>query len=340
MSLEQVKTRFSRARVKTILSTVFGTLAERPLLTLLSILGLFILGASIAALFKSPAVQFALSVEVRGFEMRVGDVMGIVRDIEGRSLSIDGKDHLDGRPSDPLVARSSTTPFSLDAKAGRLVKLDTLAISPGSVFSIRHASRDETLLITVEAVEQGRDNEATVTWFDRWGDQPSGDLIASAQTISAPRLSIQIDEAATELASTPPVKTKGMQFTTRVTGPDASYPISLVVGGRLQFLVMGTALPEISVGAGEVLHFQELDAELTYLGIEDGKLTLRIFGSADDVSKGFGSATASVYPSAFVGIGAQPVIQVGLSIVVGATLALVGAVSLGSGLGKSTRSRD
>lgn len=320
-----------------------GAFAERPLVTLLSILGLFILGASLTALFKSPGIQFAVSMQVSGFEMRVGEAAGIIRDIEGRSLSVDGSGtQLDkGGSNNPLQAGTNTNPsIALPPEEGRLVKLDTLTVGTGSLLAIRYQSRDKTLVMSVEAENGAPDNEATVTWLDGQGDGGGASSRASARTIGAPRLVVEIEDAATEPGATLPLDIKAIQFTSRITGPNASYPISLVSGGRLQFVAMGTALPEMSVEAGEALNFRNLDAQLAYLGIEGGSLVLRVFGTADDVTKGFGPATASVYPSAFAGLGAQPVLQVAISIVLGATLALVGAVSLGSDLTKSGRSED
>lgn len=314
-------------------SVVIGGLSRRPLFALLFVVGLCIVVASLATLVKGPWVTFGLSVEASGFELRAGTAPIFIQDLEAKSLTIEMQgDQTAPASNNPLHAKAEA-PFKIGAKEADLVKLDTLVVPARSFLRARYFDGDDQLVLTVEPPEGSTTrSEATVTWYPTASSDAENGRPAemSSNTIRAAGLVIQLGEPAKGSSGTTPFDIEGLQFSMQAANPRGSYPISLILSGRLRFFLIGTPLEPETVEDGEIVRLLSPKAEVARFGLGEKGLTLQIFGTAADVEKGFGTAVSSVYPSAYTVFGAQPAVIVGVTLFIGVIMALIGAVSFGA----------
>jgi len=301
-----------------------------------ALLGVGIVLASSAAFVPCPGVQFSMTVRTTGFEVRIGanGDTGRIRGLLARKVSWEQSARQKASSNDvlsPSAGEEEHVTEAVDAPAGDVVELAELAVPDRSRLEIQLSTdrlRRQFLDLEIEAPPDKPSTMVLVGPADAVGTRPGFASGVPKYRFFEPELMAD---------STVPLRIAGVGLTAQVPVVNASYAVSRIKGGTVQFIYMNRPVGSQTLGHGDFLRFEGLDAELTALEIDGDALALRIFGTARDVKFGSGAAVSSIHPSLFDGLAAQPWLGPTLGTMTGLALAWFGVLA---GLGSRPRSPD
>lgn len=305
-------------------------LNPRRAVEIVALLGAAVVAASCAALVPCPAVQFSATIKTTGLHARIGanDGTSRIRGLAARRVSWEFY-WTDGTAgSNDLVASlgggSDASTDAVEAPEGDAVELAELAVPDGSWLELRLAAdRSRRRYLDLEIDAPSSKSATTIIV-----GPPGAAGAHSKRILHAPKYRLLHPELVGD--SLVPLRIAGLLLSTRVPSGDATYPVSQIREGEVQFFYLDRRAGSQVLGRGDVVHFDGLNAEIRALAIEGDVLTLRIFGTARDVRFGVGSAVSSIYPSLLDGLAAQPWLTPTLGTISGLLLAWFG-VLVGSG---------
>lgn len=309
-----------------------GRIARAPLLTIIVVVSLGIVAVLATQLIRAPGITLALSVEARAMELRLDSTGTVIRDISGSRVSANlDEDDRDGPESVNLLEAvpGDARRFKLEALDDASIKLEALLVPGGSLIELSHDARGPALDISLPRT--GIESQARIGWEGHVAVDATGDLIptgAQSVLLAFDQLNLTLSEPQYPASLAAPFTVQGIRLEEVNDGAIGTYPISTILGGRLQFFSYGVPLPERTLEPGVLIRFAALSAEVTNLAGDPTALRLRLYGTAQDMQLGFGSRLRSIYPSAFEGLGALPSVRVGLSTIFGILIAMIGAVGI------------
>lgn len=284
-------------------------------------------------LLRAPGITFALSVEVRAMELRLGSDGAVIRDIDSVNLGIDlGADAGHAPETANLLEDQKSDArrrFAFDASERASIKLEALLIPGTSLVELAHDAREHTVSIFVH--EAGTGAQARIGWEGPVAVEGPDEAVTpgtKSVLLQSDELNLLLTQPQYPASLAAPFTVRGIRLEEIDNGPLATYPVSTIVTGQLRFFCYGVPLPVQALTPGMLIRFAALSAEVTHLSGDAATLGLRLYGVADDVQSGFGSRLRSIYPSAFEALGTLPSVRVAISTIFGVLIALIGAVAI------------
>lgn len=297
-------------------------LRKSPLQAITVLAAICVLALGVTLFIPSPGITLSLSAKVSGLETRVASARLLLSDVTASQIDANLPDAPSQAPASNNLLEAAPPPAT-DPPADVVrydLAIDTLSVPEGARLALYYRARDESLQILAEST--GDQIELSTVWRDAG----SGDL--TTQHRAAPEMTVTLIQPRSDQSAVQPFRLQALNLEEINATANTHYPVSRIEGGSLRFFVYGHALPGIELEPGAALRFAGLSAEMSAIVLDEDGIALQLFGTADDVQTGFGSAVSSVYPSLFSGFGSMPVVRVILSSAFALIVTLIGSATL------------
>lgn len=301
-------------------------LRKSPLQAITVLAAICVLALGVTLFIPSPGITLSLSAKVSGLETRVASARLLLSDITASHIYAHPPDAPSQATASNNLLEAAPSSSATDPPVDEVrydLALDTLSVPEGARLALQYRAREESLQILAESA--GAEIEMSTVWRD----PGSGDLTTKHR--AGPEMAVTLIQPRSDQSAVQPFRMQALNLEEINATANTRYPVSRIEGGSLRFFVYGHALPGIELEPGVALRFAGLDAEMSAILMDEDGIALRLFGTAEDVQTGFGSAVSSVYPSLFSGLGSMPVVRVILSSIFALIVTLIGSAALFSG---------
>lgn len=327
------------AGMNKMIGVIRDRVARTPLLMMITLTALGLVCVLLSQLFRAPGISFALSVNTRHVELRLGQSDILLRDINTSKINVELAEGEQAIPPDNNLLNAdvvgNSAQFLLNTEGDGVARLETLLIKKHSLVTLTQLARENVFQIKTahEALNEPR-GLLRLGWDGAVDLQAPAELPVESNTAFLPLDDVDIALHTPEMPASlaPPFPVTGIRLMELDDNPIRPYKMSTVLEGRLQFFSYGVPLPASDIEPGMLLHIAGLAGEVTNLsGTKDG-LQLRLYGVAEDIQIGFGSTMGTTYPTAFEGLSALPSVRVAITTAFGVLIAMIGAVAIQSRL--------
>lgn len=314
-----------------------------PLAWCIGILAVGMVLSAIASAMSAPSLTFLVSLETRYAQFQIDSRVAALREINLNTLAVEGRRK--DKQNEAHTGQVNVGPITtaeidrelIEAAQGDTIALDVLTLPDGATLRLKALPGREALEIDVEALNVSHGAvDLYALWDAQAGIEPpqSGRLTEAVQMRSwnyrAPGMTVRLFHPDEDTNMIRPFRFSEVVFDRTIRGEtdlEADYQESLVLSGDIQFFSFDNALPAYRLAAGQHLRLEGVRAELSYLAYADDRISMRLFGTAEDVRSGYGTSMATIIPSAFDGLGASAWVRVTLALLMGLFLTLFGVAA-------------